>query len=147
MTDGLILLVLLIWIALRQLRERPVKIATLWIVPALMVYVSLRLIGQDFTLTPYAPLVMTAGAAVGAVVGIARGALTKFRIHAATGEVVMKGSVAGIAIWFVLLGVRWMSRHFGDGAELISGALLMVGLGSVVFRRLWIYRAYRKLKG
>lgn len=145
MTQGLVALAVVILLAIRQLKERKLKVSRMWIMPALMVYASFQLIGHDLIASSYAPLAMLGGLLIGALLGIVRGQMVKLRINPATGEVTSKGSITGLIIFIAVLAIRLLTKEMSGGAQLLSGALLMVSSGSIVFSRVWIYLAYKKV--
>jgi len=144
MDKVIIIILVIVWIGMRQLKERPVKINTLWIVPAFLTYACSGMIGKEFFVTSYAPIIMTIAFFVGCIVGLIRGSMTKVKFNPVTKEVTMKTSIIGFVIWISILALKLITREVSSDVDLVSGAFLMLGLSSIVIRRVWIYFAYVK---
>jgi len=132
----------------RELRDRIVRVRTLWIRPGILVVASVLLFAFAFRL-PDVNLLITALAVVGgAVVGVITGALvlrsTVFTPAGMRGAVRAKGNATTVAIWLIALALRFVARYaFADlGASrtvqyelnvglvvLITAAFIVVALG------------------
>jgi len=139
-----IIILVIVWIGMRQLKERPVKINTLWIVPAFLIYACAGMIGKEFFVNSYAPIIMTIAFFVGCIVGLIRGIMTKVKFNPIRKEVTMKSSIIGFIIWISILVIKLVTREVSSDVDLATGAFLMLGLSSIVIRRVWIYFAYVK---
>jgi hypothetical protein len=151
-TQGIILLLVVIWIGARQLQARKLKVQSLWILPALMLFASFQVIGKEISATAWAPILFAFAFVVGALFGILRGRWTKVTVNQETGEAWVKGSPVGLIAWIVLLALKFAVRSVFHGtdvtsADLATSALLVMGLGTAVFRRVYIYLAYRRQAG
>ena len=119
------------YIALRQFREKRLRVSRLWILPALTLLFSYTGIQGDLFDTAFSPTIIGAAFVIGLGVGGLRGALTKLTVDAGSETVTVKGTFVSVALWLALLGVkgaadfilaasgkadsvRWRGRHAGD---------------------------------
>ena len=134
-------------------RERPLKLGTLWVIPAVYgVIVASMLV----TLTP-PPLgwgLILLGLAVGVAVGWHRGKLIRIERNPETGELRQKASPVAmlllVAIIFLKLGARAIfgetaAGHPSSSAMLLTDAFLGFALGLLSATRLEIYLRARRL--
>ena len=134
-------------------RERPLKLGTLWVIPAIYVVIAGSML---MTLAP-PPLgwgLMVTGLAVGVALGWQRGKLIRIDRNCETGELRQKASPVAmlllVAIIFLKLGARAI---FGEtaagrpssGAVLLTDAFLGFALGLLSATRLEIYLRARRL--
>lgn len=134
-------------------RERPLKLDTLWVIPAIYVLVASSML---MTLTP-PPLgwgLMLAGLAVGAALGWHRGKLIRIERNCKTGELRQKASPVAmlllVAIIILKLGARAIfgetaAEHPSSSAVLLTDAFLGFVLGLLSATRLEIYLRARRL--
>lgn len=134
-------------------RERPLKLDTLWVIPAIYVLVASSML---MTLTP-PPLgwgLMLAGLAVGAALGWHRGKLIRIERNRKTGELRQKASPVAmlllVAIIILKLGARAIfgetaAEHPSSSAVLLTDAFLGFALGLLSATRLEIYLRARRL--
>jgi NAD/NADP transhydrogenase beta subunit len=134
-------------------RERPLKLGTLWVVPAIYVVIAGSMI---LTLTP-PPLgwgLMLVGLAVGIGVGWHRGKLIRIERNPDTGELRQKASPVAmlliVAIIVLKVGARAIfgesaADHPSSSAMLLTDAFLGFALGLLSATRLEIYLRARRL--
>jgi hypothetical protein len=140
----------------RELRERRVRLRSIWIRPGITAAFTVLLIVVAFT-TPSSDLGFLAVAGViGAVLGIVTGTLivrsTTFRTAGERGAVLAQGSMITVIIWIVALALRFVARFAfaGSGAspaqqfELNAGLLVLVTAAFVVVA-LGFHRAIDRL--
>ena len=145
----ILVLLLLVRMALGQLSERPRKVAMLWVLPALMIYISYAALVQDIFNAFYAaPLIFLPAIAVGCLMGLARGSIVKMRPGEVYGTVMMKGSIFSLIIWGAMLVLRYAAKYtmlgVGDTsmASIVLCALIVLSLCSTLFYYVLIYCRY-----
>lgn len=134
-------------------RERPLKLATLWIGPAIYVLIAGSML---FTLAP-PPLgwgLLFAGLAAGLALGWHRGKLIRIDRNPETGELRQKASPLALLLLVALIVLKLGARAiFGDtaagqagsSAMLLTDAFLGFALGLLSATRLEIYLRARRL--
>lgn len=105
-----ILLVMLI-IVLMQSKERKVKVNRIWLVPALLCFVTIQSIIHMGQLTILQLLLFVAMFGIGLVLGIIRGKALTFRIDNETGHVLRKGNWLSTMILLVILGAKILIKQ------------------------------------
>ena len=128
----------------RELRERKVRVRTLWIRPGILIFFTLLLIAGSFAIPGVDFGVMALAFAIGAALGIVTGMLvvrsTAFRPAGERGAVFAKGNATTVIVWVVALALRFVARFAfaGSGAspgqqfELNAGLLALVTAAFIV---------------
>ena len=145
----LLVLFLLVRIAMGQLNEKSKKVSRLWVMPALMIYVSYAAIVQDISSAFYAaPLIFLPAIALGCIFGLVRGSMVKMRLGETSDRIIMKGSVVSLLIWGTMIFLRYVAEYALGGvaatsfvAMLIS-ALIVLSLSSTIFYTAYLYIRY-----
>jgi hypothetical protein len=133
-----IFLVVVVRFLFRELRERTVRVRTLWIRPGILAVLMVLLLAGDFAIPRVnAPVMLIAalvGAAIGVVVGVLVARSTSFRPAGERGAVLAKGSAATVVIWLVALVLRFVARYAfaGTGADAAAQYELNAGLVALV---------------
>lgn len=149
----LLAIVIVGYIAIRQFREKRLRVSRLWVLPALALLFSYAGIQGDLFDTAYSPAVIGAAFVIGLVAGGVRGALTKLTVDAKAQSVTVKGTFLSVALWLALLGVKGVADFVlvaSDKAEtfaglataLVTAALLAFSLGAVIATRVYYYWRY-----
>jgi hypothetical protein len=151
---GLIPLVVIALVILRNSRARRLRIETLWISPV----VILVLVGLSFSQqgmpTPLMLGLDIAALAVGAALGWWRARFTKITVDPATHELTSQASPIGMLVILAIFAVRFGVRMYasesattlGVSAIAIADAALVISVGLVCAQRLEIaLRATRLL--
>ncbi|EOP10754.1 hypothetical protein KQ3_01887 [Bacillus cereus B5-2] len=129
-----ILLVMLI-IVLMQSKERKVKVNRIWLVPALLCFVTIQSIIHMGQLTILQLLLFVAMFGIGLVLGVIRGKALTFRIDNETGHVLRKGNWLSTMILLVILGAKILIKQsmFSGSTHytlmLVTNAFLCITLG------------------
>ena len=145
-----ILLVMLI-IVLMQSKERKVKVNRIWLVPALLCFVTIQSIIHMGQLTILQLLLFVAMFGIGLVLGVIRGKALTFRIDNETGHVLRKGNWLSTMILLVILGAKILIKQsmFSGSTHytlmLVTNAFLCITLGTVISRRYYIWKKYNEL--
>ncbi len=141
------------FIAIRQFREKRLRVSRLWVMPALTLLFTYTGIQGDLFDTAFSPEIIGAAFAIGLVVGGIRGAATKLTVDAARQSVTVKGTYVSVALWLALLGVKGLADFIlavsgksetfaGVAATLVTAALLAFSLGAVIATRVYFYWRY-----
>ncbi|WP_270608328.1 DUF1453 domain-containing protein [Bacillus mobilis] len=145
-----ILLVILI-IVLMQSKERKVKVNRIWLVPALLCFVTIQSIIHMGQLTILQFLLFVAMLGIGLVLGVIRGKALTFRIDSETGHVLRKGNWLSTIILLIILGAKIVIKQsmLSDSTHytlmVVTNAFLCVTLGTVISRRYYIWKKYNEL--
>lgn len=139
------------WMVYRQLREQRKRMATLWIVPAILVAFALWGVVATVALHPNAVIGLLAGLVFGAGVGALRLRFMRVEASPETGEVVTQGSPWLILFLAVLLGLKRFVLPTALHDVGMAGMQLMdFGLGSAIamltVRTGGMYRVYFEAK-
>ncbi|MBA4543447.1 DUF1453 family protein [Thermoactinomyces daqus] len=144
-----VIILVMIWLVKRQLQERRIKVVNMWILPLIMLYLSYNVMHKDFVADMFHILVIMLGFVIGILLGISRGALTEIRVDPHSKEIIAKGSLIGVIVWLILIGIKLLLRQELTGiwshANLITSGLLALSLGTVISRRAYIFWKYKKL--
>jgi hypothetical protein len=128
-----VIILVMIWLVKRQLQERRIKVVNMWILPLIMLYLSYNVMHKDFVADMFHILVIMLGFVIGILLGILRGALTEIRVDPHSKEIIAKGSLIGVIVWLILIGIKLLLRQELTGiwshANLITSGLLALSLG------------------
>ena len=150
----LIPLIAVAMIALRNVRERKLKVERLWVSPVLFLALTALMLAHQ---PPPGPAMLAVDAAVlglGALAGWWRGRLTRIAVDPATHALTSKTSPLGMLLILAIFAVRYALRSFGAqtagalhvSALQITDALMLLAVGIVCTQRLEIaLRATRLL--
>lgn len=139
-----IVLLVVVRFLFRELRQRKVRLRTLWIRPGLLAVFTVLLTAGAFAIPQTNFGVLAISVAIGVVLGIVTGTLvvrsTTFAPAGERGAVLAKGSVVTVIVWVVAIALRLVARFVfaGTGAapaaqfELNAGLLALVTAAFVV---------------
>lgn len=141
------------FIAIRQFREKRMRVSRLWVMPALTLLFTYTGIQGDLFDTAFSPTIIGAAFVIGLVIGGIRGAATKLTVDAARQSVTVKGTYVSVALWLALLGVKGVAdfvlaasgkseTYAGVATTLVTAALLSFSLGAVIATRVYFYWRY-----
>jgi steroid 5-alpha reductase family enzyme len=128
----------------RELRERKVRLRSIWIRPGILGAFTVVLIVVAFTVPrtnmAFLALACVVGAALGVVTGMLVARSTTFRPADERGAVLAKGNTTTVIVWIAALALRYVARFAfaGSGAspaeqvELNAGLLALVTAAFVV---------------
>lgn len=128
----------------RELRERRVRLRTLWIRPGIVAVFTVLMVIAAFASHGTNVGVLALAVVAGAVLGVVTGTLvvrsTTFRPASERGAVLVQGSITTVAIWLVALALRYAARFAFAGSfasaaqqfELNAGLLALVTVAFVV---------------
>lgn len=136
-------------------RARPLRIATLWVLPALVTaLVGIGLAGMATGTRGW--LAVIAGSLVGAAIGAQRARMTGLHLEGEgdAARVMMRTSPAAIILVLGVFGVRrllmpgyhpTMGTHPGSPAVVVTDALLGLAVGMICTQRALLWRRARSL--
>ena len=154
-TLALVLLVVVRFL-FRELRQRKIRLRTVWIRPAILGVLTAVLVAAAFAVPGTNVGVLAVSLVVGAVLGIVTGTLvvgsTTFAPAGERGAVLAKGGTVTVIVWVVAIALRFVARlaFAGTGAspaaqfELNAGLLALVTAAFVVVA-LAFHRAINRL--
>lgn len=145
-----IFLVFILLILLLQLRERKVRLWSLILVPVMMLGVTIGVISLELAAGPIIWLVILAGLAIGAVVGLLIASRMHLKIDA-DGSMIMRGSVLAVGLWALILLLKVYGKDLLAGTglvdmNLLTSGLLAMTLGTMIFRRGYLYYRFMQMK-
>ena len=127
----------------RELRARSVRIARLWIRPAVLLAAAAFLIGLTFAVPPGPGMLLApslaAGVAVGALVGYLVARSTSIERTDQAGTVRLRGSWVTVVVWLAALALRTTARFFIAGSLIAqspavnAGTVLLVAVAFSTF--------------
>lgn len=137
----LVALAVIVFMVVRQFRERQIVFPSIFILPAVLAYYSYTTIIADLAKNIVIPMMFIAALLVGAIAGLLlgyiRGSLARIRLDTRTGQVFAKGTVFSLIIWGVLLiakiamGVLTYSGHPSALLMLASAFVSTFFLGNI----------------
>jgi hypothetical protein len=141
------------YIAVRQFREKRLRVSRLWVLPALALLFSYTGIQGDLFDTALSPAIIGAAFVVGLVLGGLRGAASKLTVDATEEAVSVKGTFVSVTLWLALLAVKGVADFVlaasgksdaiaGVATSLVTAALLAFALGAVIATRVYYYWRY-----
>ena len=138
-----------VFVVVRQLSERRVRVRSIWLLPAIMVLLSAELVAADGLTTPSDVALLIAIMAAGAGIGWYQGTHTTVRVDRAAGSMFVKASPLGAIIWAVVIVFRMVVRlaaggnSASPGGAFLTAALLALAIGVIAGQRAYLYRAYQ----
>jgi membrane protein CcdC involved in cytochrome C biogenesis len=148
------LVVIAVVMALRMRRmsqERPLKLAALWVVPALYVLVAATVFVATPPTTPLSWAACAAALAIGAALGWQRGRMMHIHVDPETGTLRQKASIAAMAFLIGLIVLRTLTREAAQLGGLpidfkaMTDALIAFALGLLTVQRIEMYLRARRL--
>lgn len=134
-------------------RERPLRLETLWVVPAIYLVIA----GSMLFALPPPPMgwgLVATGLIAGLVVGWYRGRLIRIERNADTGELRQRASPLAMMLLLVLIMIKVGARsifgetaaaHPGSGAMMLTDAFIGFALGLLSATRAELYLRGRRL--
>jgi hypothetical protein len=135
-----------------QLRKRRVSIKRLWLVPAVIVALSVaqlaRTAPEDWSVWGLLLLTFLLGLAI----GFARAQFVDVHhVDPERGILLVQSSLLGVLVWFAVFVARIVLRQVVSRSgpdpstvELLTGGLLLLAAGTVVANAIWTYRLYAR---
>jgi len=145
-----ILLVVFI-IILMQGKEYKVNINRIWLIPALLCFVTIQSIIHMGQLTILKVLLFVVMLGIGLGLGVIRGKILTFRLDNETGHVLRKGNWLSTIILFAILGTKVLIKQsmFSGSTHytlmVVTNTFLCITLGTVISKRYYIWKKYNEL--
>lgn len=136
-------------------RERPLRLETLWVVPAIYLVIA----GSMLLALPPPPIgwgLVATGLIAGLVLGWYRGRLIRIERNAETGELRQRASPLAMMLLLVLVVIKVGARsifgetaagHPGSGAMMLTDAFIGFALGLLSATRAELYLRARRILG
>ena len=138
----------------RNMRPQKLSLGRIWIVPVVLIIVTLLSIWGSSQVAP-APIWMTAlalivGLAAGIPIGLARGQHSRVRLSDQPGLVIVDPSIAVLLIWLgafaIKFGLRAFLPHAGPLSSAASDGFIMLAVASVITSRWVVFNKARALE-
>ena len=145
-TFDAVILAGVLWLALRALREQRVPVATIWMLPGLMLLLG----ASQLRIFATHPLSNASALVAGLLSGLAVGALTYRRADRRAGVVVTRGTPLSALVWpgsvaLALLAQYALRGRIGaDTGELLNTALLAFAVGNVASQRAYLHWRFQR---
>lgn len=133
-----------------QLRERKVRPIKLLIPLIFMVPLTLLLASYEISVNYFNVVILVLGFIIGCGIGYAVTRMSSLRMDD-SGNVLVKGSIPGTAIWIVFIVVKLYGNDLLQGAHMIDLGLLTsffltLSLGTILVRRIILFVKYREMR-
>ncbi len=145
---GLVIVgVVLLWVV-RQFGERRLRVRTMWIIPALMAYLSFQTVWADLFGSVLGFLLILTGLGLGVAAGWGRGRLARVRVERDQRALFVQRTAWGTLLWVAVVLFKLLARdQLGNTpglsqAGLAASALLAFSLATVLAHRAYLYRRY-----
>jgi len=134
-----------------QFRQRRVRVRSMWVIPVVVLVLSVLSVSHNPPAEVSGWAWLGLGFVVGLSIGIARAALTNVHdVDLSGGVMLVRSSAFGVLVWLAAFALRSVVRQLvassgpdSSTAGLVSEALLMVALGTVLANASVLYRTYR----
>lgn len=141
------------FIATRQLKERKVRISRMWLLPLFMFLISYAGIQNDLFDSASSAVIIGLAFVIGLALGGLRGAMIKMRIDQKQGALFVKGTPVSVVMWVALLALKGIAdvgfsaaglkgETAGIAEGIITAALLALTLGATIATRIYYYWRY-----
>lgn len=140
-------LIIIVFICFSLAKEKKIRPAALWVIPALFASYVFQTVTQTFDADPRSFLLGAIGLVAGAAIGALRGRLDLVRRNPHTGEITSKSPLSGIAIFLAVMGLRMVVDLWNSDPAMLalSNALLLTSFASICARRFINYTRYKNL--
>jgi hypothetical protein len=120
------------------------------IMPAFMLFITSFIVQSVFFTSILNFSLITAGFIVGVLIGIALGSLMAVKVDE-DGTMILKGSFIAVILWVLVIILKFYGQNvLGTSGyfdlSVLTSVLLMMTLGAMISRRIFIYRRYRNYK-
>ncbi|GEM_PF-1339846 len=141
------------FIAFRQLKERQVRVSRMWLLPVFMFLISYTGIQNDLFDNQYSAVIIGLAFVIGLALGGLRGAMIRVRIDKEQGLLFVKGTPISVVMWVALLALKGIAdvgfsaaglknETAGVAEGIITAALLALTLAATIATRIYYYWRY-----
>jgi hypothetical protein len=143
--------VIVLFVLLLQLRTRRVRLFGLVVMPLLMLALTVPLVSMELFSGPIGIALLALGFIVGVGFGIVIGSMMEVKVDEKDGSMVLKGSVLAVLLWAAVIGLKIFGKDLLGSYGLIdmgllTSAVLMLTVGSMISRRGFVYWRYLQMK-
>jgi len=143
------IIIIVLLIVIFQLRERKVKLRSLIIMPVILSLFTLPIVYMEMY-SIFNIAVIFAGLLIGVLMGMLIGKFMKVKIHE-DGSMILKGSFLAVLMWIAIIIIRIYGRSVLSSMgimdlNLLTSVFLIMALGAMISRRVYIYRIYMNFK-
>ncbi len=144
-----VFLIIILFIVLLQLRERKMTLRKLIIMPIILAMVTIPMISIEMY-SAFNVAVILIGLLIGVLMGLLIGRFMKIKIHE-DGSLILKGSYLAVLMWAALIIIRIGGRDVVSSMKLmdfnlLTSMFLIMAVGAMITRRVYIYWRYRNFK-
>ncbi len=143
-------LIIIVPLALLQLRERRVRPWRMFIAPLFLMLITAIFV-QGIIFSSYLHFaIMVIGLFIGIFLGFSVSSFTNVKFNKKDGTIVAKGSVIAVVLWIAMIVIRMYGEQY-VGSEgfiafnVLTAMVLMLALGTMLSRNTFIYWKYRNL--
>ena len=142
-------LVIIIILVILQLRQRRIKRPLgLMILPAFMLFITILIVQNVIFTSLLNFILIIASFITGVLIGITLGTFFDVKVEK-DGTMFLKGSFAAVLLWILVIALKFYGDNLLTNSgyidlNVLSSMLLMLTLGAMIARRLFIYNKFRK---
>lgn len=138
-----IMILVVIFIFIQQLRDRKIKISRIWFLPIIMFVLIISNMNFNEWLSVTNSLIFISGFALGVSIGFLRVKIHKLEVDKANGEILLKKSPVGGLFFLCLFSTNsflrsYMRSHHVASVAVITNFFLMFILGVILTRRFYL---------
>ena len=142
-------LIIILLIIILQLRERKIKLRKLVIMPVILSIITIPMIYVEMY-SVFNVAVIFLGLLIGVLMGFLISRFMEVKMDK-DGSMIMKGSLIAVLLWAAIIVVRIYGRNEISSMRLIDLNLLttmflIMAVGAMISRRIFIYRKYMNFK-
>lgn len=141
--------IIIILMIMLQLRQRKIKSWKLIVMPVILSLIAIPLVYNELYST-FNIVIIFIGLLIGVVMGLLIGKFMEIKIHE-DGTLVLKGSYLVALIWIAIITIRIYGKNVLSSMGIIDLGLLtsmflIMAVGAVISRRIFIYWKYLEFK-
>ena len=142
-------LIIILLIIILQLRERKIKLRKLVIMPVILSIITIPMIYVEMY-SVFNVAVIFVGLLIGVLMGFLISRFMEVKMDK-DGSMIMKGSLIAVLLWAVIIVVRIYGRNEISSMGLIdlnllTAMFLIMAVGAMISRRIFIYWKYMNFK-
>lgn len=143
-------LIIIILIILLQLRERKIRPIGLFILPLLLILLTISFVSTEIS-GIFDAIILIGGYLLGTVLGLVIGKFMDVKVDETSNKIILKGSYIAVGLWIAIILLKVYGENFLNQTgiikvDLVLALFLMITLGTMVSRRIFIYWKYLKHK-
>lgn len=119
---GVLVFGFIAWIIIQQITTQRYTVRRLWTIPVILAVVTYVNLKPDVLNDQMDMLVIGVAGVIGCGLGLVRGMVNKVNVDYATGELIVRGSILGLAMWLVFIAGEICLRLALNGGSFSSGS-------------------------